>query len=161
LLIRDSGYFLLSQLREQEHNYGMDAAFRIVQMIRVGMMASVVLYAIVGEEVIHPAQITPDSTFYFAITLIAFVDVGLIVPIRRRFVIPSEAVLARQPDDQAALGRWRMGYIITYALSEAVALFGLVLRSMGFRFSQVVTFYLVGLILMMFFGPHRPSHELG
>lgn len=155
------GDFLLSELREQEHNYSMDTAVRIVQMIRVAMMVSVVLYAIVGEEVIHPAQTTPDSTFYFAITVLAFVDIGLIVVIRRWFVVPSETVLARQPEDQTALGRWRMGYIITYALSEAVALFGLVLRSMGFLFSQVVTFYLAGLMLMMFFGPRRPSHELG
>ena len=138
----------------------MDGAVRIVQMIRIAMMVSVALYVIVGEELAHPSQVAPDSTLYFAITLVAVVLVAMIVVMRRWFVVPAEAALAKQVEDRKALGRWQMGYIITYALSEAVALFGLVLRMIGFSLSQVATFYVVGLILMMFFGPRRPSHEI-
>ena len=159
--MRDTDYFLLSQLREQEHNYCMDAAVRIVQMIRIAMMVSVVLYVIVGEELAHPPQTAPDFTFYFAIMLVAVFLVAMIAGARRWLVVPAEAALARQGEERAALGRWQTGYIVTYALSEAVALFGLVLRVIGFSLSQVATFYVVGLILMMFFGPRRPSHEIG
>jgi hypothetical protein len=135
----------------------MDGAVRIVQMIRIAMMVSVVLYVVVGEELAHSPQVGPDSTFYFAITLVAVILIAMILVMRRWFVVPAETVLAKQTEDRRALGRWQMGYIITYALSEAVALFGLVLRMMGFSLSHVATFYGVGLILMMFFGPRRPS----
>jgi F0F1-type ATP synthase membrane subunit c/vacuolar-type H+-ATPase subunit K len=146
---------------EQEHNCSMDAAVRIVQMIRIALMVSVVLYALVGEMVGRNSTSTPDTSIYFAVTLAAVIAVALIVAMRRLFVLKAESTLTRQPEDQAALGRWRTGYIITYALSETVALFGLVLRFLGFTFSHVVTFYAVGLILMMFFGPRRPSHDMG
>jgi hypothetical protein len=45
---------------------------------------------------------------------------------------------------------------MTYALSEAIAIFGLVLRLIGFSLSQVAYFYIAGFILLLFFGPRRP-----
>ena len=139
----------------------MDAAVRIVQMIRAALMVSIVLYALVGEMVGRSLNSTPDNSIYFGITVAAVITVALIVVMRRVLVLPAEGVLARQAGDQVALGRWRTGYVVTYALSETVALFGLVLRFLGFTLSHVATFYVVGLILMMFFGPRRPSHEIG
>ncbi|MBZ5573246.1 MAG: hypothetical protein LAO09_15355 [Acidobacteriia bacterium] len=139
----------------------MDAALRIVRMIRVALMASVVLYALIGEVVGRGATSEPDTTLYFVVTFLAIADVGVIVVMRRQLVVPAETALAKQPQDATALNRWRAGYIVIYGLSETVALFGLVLRFLGFSFSHVATFYAVGLILMMFFGPRRPSNELG
>lgn len=139
----------------------MDAAVRLVQMIRIALMVSVVLYAIVGEIVAHPVAAAPASTFYFAITFLAIAMIVMIVVVRRWLVVPAEAVLAQPGQDRAALRRWHAGYITIYALSETVALFGFVLRFLGFTLSQVVSFYAVALVLMMFFGPRRPSHEIG
>jgi len=139
----------------------MDAALRIVRMIRVALMASIVLYALIGEVVERDATSQPDTTLYFVVTFLAIADVGVIVVMRRQLVVPAETTLAKQPGDLLALTRWRTGYIVIYGLSEAVALFGLVLRILGFSLSHVATFYAVGLILMMFFGPRRPSNELG
>jgi hypothetical protein len=48
---------------------------------------------------------------------------------------------------------------MTYALSEAIAIFGLVLRLIGFSLSQVWSFYIAGIILLLFFGPRRPVRE--
>jgi len=64
--------------------------------------------------------------------------------------------LATRPNDAATLSRWRAGHIMTYALSEAIAIFGLVLRIIGFSLSQVASFYIAGFILLLFFGPRRP-----
>jgi hypothetical protein len=41
-------------------------------------------------------------------------------------------------------------------LSESIAIFGLVLRILGFSLSQVASFYISGFILLLFFGPRRP-----
>ena len=43
--------------------------------------------------------------------------------------------------------------MITYALCEAVALYGFILRIMGFSFRSVAPFYLASIILMIFFAP--------
>jgi hypothetical protein len=68
----------------------------------------------------------------------------------------SESMLAMRPGDALTLNRWRAGYIMTYALSEAIAMFGLVLRILGFSLSQVLSFYVAGFALLLFFGPRRP-----
>jgi len=72
-------------------------------------------------------------------------------------ILQSEATLRTGATDVGTLNRWRSGYIVTYALSESLALFGLILRFMGFNLVQVAPFYLAGFILMLFFGPRQPS----
>jgi len=119
------------------------------------MLASIVCFAFVGERVAQSA--TPDRNVYFAITLVAITTVGIIFAVRRLFVLRSEAMLISEPENAAALTRWRMGHLAIYALSESVALFGLVLRIMGFNLSEVTPFYLAGFALMLLFGPRRPT----
>ena len=74
---------------------------------------------------------------------------------------PAESSLAGNPESATTLYRWRTGYMATYALSEAIVLYGVVLRFLGLSFSQVVPFFLAGFILMLFFGPRRPSNAIG
>jgi glycerol uptake facilitator-like aquaporin len=127
-------------------------------MIRILLLVSIALYVFIGERLGQRAP--PDRNLYFVLTLVAITTVGMIFAVRRLFVLRSEATLTAEPEDTAALNRWRSGYIITYALSEVVALFGLVLRILGFTLSQVAPFYLVGFVLMLLFGPRRPSREI-
>ena len=124
------------------------------------MLVSIGLYAFVTERFgPPPKESTPG--FFYAITVMAVAMIGAIFVTRRILVTRSENTLAASPEDLAALIRWRLGYIVTFALSEAVALYGLVLRFVGFNFSQVVPFFLAGFILMLFFGPRRPSNAIG
>jgi hypothetical protein len=51
----------------------------------------------------------------------------------------------------------RLGQIMTFALSEAIALLGFVLRLVGFSLSQVAPFYLAGILLRPFFNPRSSS----
>jgi len=134
----------------------MEPARKIVQMIRVALLGSIALYVFVGERASPIPPAAPDRNLYFALTLIAITTLGMIFAVRRLFVLRAEVELGAQPEDTAALNRWRSGYIIIYALSEAVALFGLVLRILGFTLSEVTPFYLVGFVLILLFGPRRP-----
>jgi hypothetical protein len=138
----------------------MEPARKIVQMIRVALLGSIALYVFVGEHAGPSPAAAPDRNLYFALTLVAITTMGMIFAVRRLFVLRAEVTLAVQPEDTAALNRWRAGYIITYALCEAVALFGLVLRILGFTLSQVTPFYLVGFVLILLFGPRRPASEI-
>jgi len=89
--------------------------------------------------------------------LVGMTLVGVILLVRRTLILQSEATLRTGATDVGTLNRWRSGYIVTYALSESLALFGLILRFMGFNLVQVAPFYLAGFILMLFFGPRQPS----
>ncbi len=135
----------------------MEPARKLLQTVRIALLVSIALYVFIGERLSPNGAGAPDRNLYFATTLVAITTLGMIFAVRRLFVLRSEAALADQPEDIAALNRWRTGYIFTYALCETVALFGFVLRFVGFTLSQVAPFYLVGFALMLAFGPRRPA----
>ncbi|HVO62835.1 MAG TPA: hypothetical protein VMT53_18010 [Terriglobales bacterium] len=85
----------------------------------------------------------------------------MIFVFRRMMVDKAAAALGSQPQDSSALARWRGGTIVTLVLCESVALFGFVLRMLGFSLSQAGTFYLAALVLMVFFLPRRPEQVVG
>src|SRR5690348_10460956 len=117
----------------------MEPARKVLQIIRIFMLASIVCFAFIGERLGQSSA--PDRNVYFAITLVAITTVGIIFAVRRLFVSRSEAMLASEPENPEALNRWRTGHLAIYALSESVALFGLVLRILGFNLSEVTPFY--------------------
>jgi hypothetical protein len=136
----------------------MGAALRTVRLIQIAMLVSIALYVVVGEKVALHAP-TPNSTLFYGISFISISMVGAIFVVRRTLVMPSEGVLRERPDDVVNLARWKSGYIVTFAFCETLALFGLVLRLLGFTLSQVWPFYLGGFALMLFFAPRAPRAE--
>jgi len=122
------------------------------------MLAAILLYVAIGELVGSVSTISNTTTFY-VLSMATVTIVGVILVVRRTIVIQSAVALSVRPADPATLGRWRAGYLMTYVLSEAIALFGLVLRLTGFTLSQVAPFYVAGFILLLFFGPRRPIRE--
>ncbi len=138
----------------------MDAAIKSIQIIRAALIICIAFYLFVGEEVSRRTSGLASQTLYFAFTAFAISTIVAIVVLRRVMVLRAEKGLATQPLNSVLLQRWRAGYIFTYALSEAVALYGLVLRLTGFTLSQVLPFYAVSLILMIFFSPRRPINQI-
>lgn len=136
----------------------MDSAIKVVRLIQVAMLVSVVLFVLIGEVVGSIPKLS-DPTLFYALSLATITIVGVILVVRRTLVLQSSTMLAARPDDAATLNRWRTGYIMTYALSESIGLFGLVLRLIGFTLSQVWSFYIAAFILLLFFGPRRPLSE--
>ena len=136
----------------------MESTVRTLRLIQIAMMASIVLYVLIGERIapIH----APNAALFYALSLVSITTIGIIVVVRRTLVLQSEETLRTRPTDAPALNRWRSGFIVTYALAETQALLGLVLRVLGFSLSQVAPFYVAGFILMIFFSPRAPSREL-
>jgi F0F1-type ATP synthase membrane subunit c/vacuolar-type H+-ATPase subunit K len=133
----------------------MKAVLRTLRAVQWAMLGSIVLYAIVGEVVGSGARaVDPSLSYVFSTAAVAVV--GVIFVVRRTLVLRSAESLASQPDDQVSLRHWKSGYFATYALCEALALFGLVQRFMGFTFQQSVLFYIGGFVLLLFFGPREP-----
>jgi hypothetical protein len=133
----------------------VEGSIRLIRALQIAMLAAIVIYLVVGE-LVSPAPRLRDPITYYVLSLVTITIVGVILVVRRTLVLHSESMLVVRPSDAPTLNRWRAGYIMTYALSEAIALFGLVLRILGFSLSQVLSFYAAGFILLLFFGPRRP-----
>ena len=124
------------------------------------MLGAVAMYVVIGEVVPH--SVHPINPVLFqALALLAASTVFALFFLRRMTVRRAEAALAGPSIDNAVLLRWRVGVILTLALSEAIALYGFVLRMIGFSLSEVAPFYVAGFTLMLFLGPRKPSNELG
>jgi hypothetical protein len=132
----------------------MKAARKFLQIVRFTMVISIVAYAIMCWRL--PSSATPNAAIFRILTLLAISLVVAIFMVRRIYVSPAEAAPVNQPQDAGALNRWRQGYLVTWALSEAIALYGVVLHFMGFPLLRVGPFLLTGIVLMLYFGPKLP-----
>lgn len=137
----------------------MGMAIRNIRLLQIALLASIVMYVMVGERV--AGRLPPNLPLYYAISFISISLIGAIFVVRRTFLTHSEAQLRANPENPALLARWRSGYIVIYVLCESLALFGLVLRMTGFQLSQTWAFYLGSFALMLLFGPRQPKAELG
>jgi hypothetical protein len=133
----------------------MRGTVRTLRAVQWSMLGSILLYAVVGEVLGHGARAV-DASLSYVFTTAGVALVGVIFVVRRTLVLRSAENLAAHPDDLLTLRHWKSGYITTYALCEALALFGLILRFMGCSFQQSLPFYIGGFVLLFFFGPHEP-----
>jgi hypothetical protein len=133
----------------------MPRALKTLRVVQWSMLVSILLYAIVGE-VLGPRARAVDSSLSYIFSTLAVGVVGTIFVVRRTLVLRAAASLAAHPDDILSLEHWRTGYVATYALCEALALFGLVMRFRGCSFQQSALFYAGGFVLLFFFRPREP-----
>ena len=133
----------------------MQGALRTLRTVQWAMLGSILLYAVTGELLGSSARAANPSLSY-VFTTVGVAIVGVIFVVRRTLVLRSAESLASHPDDSLTLNHWKSGYIATYALCEALALFGLVLRLMGFNLQQSLLYYIGGFVLLFFFGPREP-----
>jgi hypothetical protein len=128
----------------------------MLRIVQWTMLGSILLYVVVGE-VIRTGARAVDPSLSYAFSTASVAIVGVIFVVRRTLVIRSAEGLASHPEDALSLSHWKTGYITTYALCEALALFGLIERLLGFNFQQSLLFYIGGFVLLFFFGPRDPA----
>jgi cytochrome b561 len=136
----------------------MARSLKTLRTIQWAMLLSVLLYVLVGE-ILGPRIRYVDPTLSYLFSTLAVGTVGTIFVVRRTLVLRAASTLATQPDDDISLNQWKTGYIVTYALCEALALFGLVLRFRGSDLKQSLLFYIGGFVLLFFFRPRPPQPQ--
>jgi hypothetical protein len=134
----------------------MVVALKMLRSVQWAMLGSILLYALLGRF-IHPAEKGLDPAVSYLFTTLGVALIGVIFVVRRTLVFRAEESLATQPDDAVSLNHWKTGYIVTYALCEALALFGLVERFLGCSVQQSIPYYIGGFALMFFFRPRQPE----
>jgi len=134
----------------------MTRALRTLRAVQWAMLASIVVYGIVGE-LVGPVARGADPALSYIFSTLAVGIVGTIFVVRRTLVLRAAENLATHPDDSLSLNHWQTGYIATYALCEALGLFGLVLRFRGCQLQQSLLFYAGAFVLLVFFRPRQPA----
>lgn len=135
----------------------MDAAIKILRILQFALLASIVVYVGLATVLSTSPGRPPAPIILIALTFLSVMNVVVILVMRRVFVSKAEEILRNNPEDAGALMRWRGGYIVTYAIAESVALYGLVLHFLGFTHVEVTPFFLAGFVLLVFFSPRRPA----
>src|SRR5438270_7105661 len=120
----------------------MEAARRALQVIRFAMLFSMIALFYVASAI--PSQATPNPIIFRALALLAVADLVILFLMRKSFVSAPAEILPSSPEDAAAINRWRSGTLISYALAEAIALYGLVLHFLGSSFTQLGPFFGAG-----------------
>jgi len=138
----------------------MDSSLKLLRTVRLFLLATIVLYAAMAEHFGPAPKAQPPIVFY-AITGVAISLIATILAIRRGRLAKLEKILSCDQEDIAALNPWRATYLLIFMACEAIALYGLVLRFLGFTFTQVASFYIAGFVLMLYFAPRRPSNAIG
>jgi len=134
----------------------MVKALKSLRAIQWSLLASIILYAGLGE-LVKPFERAFDAGVAHLFTTFGVAIVGVIFVVRRTMVFRAEETLVNQPDDQISLNHWKTGFIVTYALCEALALFGLIERFLGCIPQQSFPYYIGGFVLMLFFRPRQPA----
>ncbi len=134
----------------------MTKAVKTLRAVQWSMLASILLYGIVGE-ILGPVSRAVDPSLSYLLTTLGVAIVGVIFVVRRTLVLRAAEDLATHPDDSISLNHWRTGYLATYGLCEALALFGLIQRFLGGSLQQCVPYYIGGFVLLVFFRPRQPA----
>lgn len=129
-----------------------------LRLLQWAMLASILLYVLVGQ-IAHPLARALDPSVSYLFATLGVAVVGIIFVVRRTLVFRAAASLASHPEDILSLNQWRTGYIATYALCEALALFGLTMHFLGGNLQASGPYYLGGFILLFFFRPQPPETE--
>lgn len=134
----------------------MNQALKILRVVQWSLLGSILIYVALGV-VVRPGFQGIDPTLSYLFTTLAVAVIGVIFVVRRTLVFRAESTLAREPENSLSLNQWKTGHIVTYALCEALALFGLAQRFLGSSVEQGVPYFLGGFVLLLFFRPQAPQ----
>lgn len=130
-------------------------AVKAARTLHGAFLISIPIYAAVGEF-FGQTGAGPGKIIRGVLIAVSLMNVGIAQLFSRRIVTAAEETLARNSSDGTALGRWRQGHLITFALCESVALFGFAFRMLGGDLLQAAPLYVLAFALLLVWAP-RPE----
>lgn len=134
----------------------MDQQLRSIRYMHVGIFMSVVLYIGVAEFVKRDRSGEISSEIYWTLAVVGAGLAATAFLVSQMVLDPAHQALHMEPNDAAAVGRWRVGYIIIFSCCEGLVICGFLARLLDATVAQAIPFYAVGLILLLLFHPRRP-----
>jgi hypothetical protein len=128
------------------------AALRQLRTMHAIFVVVIFMWAYVSEITARAGSET-TQTLVIAIAIVAGLELILAYYSRAKRAIPAIEKLQRDPNDAVAMLQWRSGTILSMVLAMSVALYGLVLRTVGAGRRVSWPFFLVALIFLMVWRP--------
>jgi len=133
----------------------LGATMKVTRKLWMLLLASILLIPALVEISVPPPR-SHSKSFRESIMLMAVLCVVGWGVVRRKYIGKAKLQLSQDPKHSQALRRWQAGYVISFMMSEAVALYGVNLRYRGVALREVAPFYVAGFILMVFSAPKPP-----
>ena len=147
-------------------------SFQVLRMIWIAMLASLLIYVFVCHMLTDELQgaVKPDVPMTIiramvgSLTVIALIVARLL---RIRAYIgrsndpgPKPISNVQPPDSSMAFGKYAVALILSLALSELIAFFGLVLIFLGDNIQTFYTFLAVSAAAIVFYRPKKEELEM-
>jgi uncharacterized membrane protein YfcA len=132
----------------------LERTLQSLKLIHMGMLASIVIYGILGEFVLRPQPRGLGSALILVV--IASSMLTFAYTARNSMVLPAAEQLRRDPDNPMLVMRWRTGVVIVMTLCEGVGLIGFVLRILGGPPIVAIVMYAISLGYLIMLAPKRP-----
>jgi len=126
-----------------------------VRILHVAFVMTWFLFILLLKFVQAPFGTNVPEFFPLALGFVCVSEVGLALFFRTRLIAASEAVLRSDPDNKAALAKWRTGNLLSFCFAETITLFGLMLKLLGFGWKVAGVFFAGGLILLLLWAPRK------
>jgi len=134
----------------------MEPVFKKVRVIQWALLATIPLFAWVAE-IGHGSGNSDWTWRHWLVMGLCVWSVSGTFRLRSRMLHRSEEKLKKNAADPKAAKQWEAGHIISLAMAEGVALWGLVIR-MVFHGAlwQASIFYVMALFLLFLWTPRMP-----
>ena len=130
----------------------LTATARNVRIIHFAFLAMPALLFFALATV--PIVAKPQMTFLPALlAVLAVSEVGIATGIRAKLLRPAVARLEQSPGDSLALAQWQRGQLLSMVFATTVALYGVVIRVMGFSWNIAAWFFVAGFLLLLWWTP--------
>jgi len=135
----------------------MELALKKARLIQWAMLATIPLLAAVAEIAGRSGSGAWKLPHFIVLGVAVWSAAGAFL-LRNQFVSRSVDKLMINPADTKAARQWEVGQIISLAMAEGVAMWGVVLRlGLGGTLAQAGIFYAVSLFLLVLWTPRLPE----
>lgn len=137
-----------------------DQFIRLINIIAVALVASVLVYMVIARVVAPTvAEAGGDAELIqMMAAILAIVSLGHLVAAQMLFAIRVRAA-EKLPSPEQRLGSYRVAIILSFALREAVAVYGLILSFLSGDARWALGFGAVAAISMLLGWPKRSAME--
>jgi hypothetical protein len=134
----------------------LEAAVRIARILHVVFVVSIPIYVTIGELLGKLADVEVGVIFPVLLVVAGAQGVAVFF-LRSRLISPAAEALRLRPEDAAEIMRWMMANFASFALCEAIGLFGFVVRILGGTLEQAAPFYALSFFLLVALYPRNPA----
>jgi F0F1-type ATP synthase membrane subunit c/vacuolar-type H+-ATPase subunit K len=129
-----------------------EATLKTVRVLFAAFLTTWFLFLLV-IHMRNPPERPVSPLIVTALALAALTEVAVGFTLRKRLLDPALETLARDRENAAALGQWRMGNLIGFCFAESITLVGLVLKLLGAGWNVTGAFFAAGMLLFLLWQP--------